>query len=376
MLAYGSVLWNGSGFSQPDDWFAANSQDGNFRPLLTATYRLNRWLDGGWMLLNLGLHIAAGCLLFALTRSIWPSLLFVAHPMAADAVASVAGRSSVLCAVFVLAALVAMDRSRWPLYVILAAAGLAAKPEAAALVLLGPIVLLWRQRYGDATRLLFVGVNVLIVCLIFWSAPLERAQQAEAVRSNGIGPAPRIPAYMPLFLSALGGYVVPSIIRPVDLSVDPDIRYSWPSMVIGIMTLPFTVPLWPYAVAPLPDVFFEHRGYLTIAFMATLATLWIGRPVAILLPLFIVLSWGRCDAYSSLLKLYEDAVKSSPMVARSHQNLGSAYGMAGRLNDAEREFTLALLLNPKMAGTRDNLALVYLRQGQFSKASELLDAGR
>src|SRR5437899_3539478 len=100
-LAYGSILWNGAGFAHPDDREAASMVCCDFRPFLAETYAFNRHV-GGWMLTNFALHVIAGWLLFAISGSLLAAWLFVAHPMAADAVASVAGRSSVLAAVFIL----------------------------------------------------------------------------------------------------------------------------------------------------------------------------------------------------------------------------------------------------------------------------------
>ena len=102
-----------------------------FRPLVNASYALDRWLWGyrplGYHLTNIGLHMAAVVLLYAWIRRILfdsgrtrsdskpargPSLaaftgaaLFAVHPMQTEAVAYVSGRSELMCAVWFIAAL-------------------------------------------------------------------------------------------------------------------------------------------------------------------------------------------------------------------------------------------------------------------------------
>jgi len=53
--------------------------------------------------------------------------------------------------------------------------------------------------------------------------------------------------------------------------------------------------------------------------------------------------------------LWESAVALSPWNARAHNNLGYAYQLAGRRDDARREYQAALLFDPRHAKARLNL---------------------
>jgi len=95
-----------------------------FRPVVNASYALDRWLWGyrpfGYHLTNVALHAAAVLLLYAWLRRILAdagsgreanlaafagAALFAVHPLQSEAVAYVSGRSELMCAVWFLAAL-------------------------------------------------------------------------------------------------------------------------------------------------------------------------------------------------------------------------------------------------------------------------------
>ena len=89
------------------------------RPVLYATFLLDRWLYGpnpvGYHLLNLLLHLGSGLLLYwiltsavpdrALTIPFWTALLFLIHPIATETVTYISGRASGLMTFFYLLAL-------------------------------------------------------------------------------------------------------------------------------------------------------------------------------------------------------------------------------------------------------------------------------
>jgi len=59
--------------------------------------------------------------------------------------------------------------------------------------------------------------------------------------------------------------------------------------------------------------------------------------------------------YSSEIRLWESSVALAPWNARGHNNLGYAYQLAGRIEDARREYRAALLFDPRHAKARLNL---------------------
>ena len=59
--------------------------------------------------------------------------------------------------------------------------------------------------------------------------------------------------------------------------------------------------------------------------------------------------------YRSEIVLWESSVALAPWNARAHNNLGYAYQLAGRTDDARREYHSALLFDPHHQKTRFNL---------------------
>lgn len=330
--AYGPILWNGAGFSMPDDLAAAQLRCCEFRPALGLTYEFNARF-GGWMLMNLALHVIAALLVLAVSRSVLAGCLFACHPMAADAVASVAGRSSILLAIAVLA-------GSW----------LVKRHLKTGLVALAALVLFSAGFTSDFLALL-----------------------------NG----PSLRTHVHRFASAMGTYAVPRMIVPASLSADPEIHYSVAGEVVGWITLPLYVPILPYIAVPLPDVFLEHRAYLCLAWIAVLMAWTMKRwPLTgvTVIAVFMAMSLHRVDVYSSPLTLFEDAVLKSPGNARAHVNLAEAYSRMNRYDDVERELLIAVKIAPDLPVVWKGLAAIRLFKGDargaltiFEKKKELLN---
>jgi Flp pilus assembly protein TadD len=66
----------------------------------------------------------------------------------------------------------------------------------------------------------------------------------------------------------------------------------------------------------------------------------------------------RNQDYHSEVALWESTATVSPGKARVHNNLGSAYELAGRKTEARQEYAFALTLNPDYRKARDNLERV------------------
>ena len=167
------------------------------RPLTFLTFWLNRRLGGanpvGYHAVNLALHAAAVLLLYECLRrllspraALWAAAIFAVHPIQAEAVDYVWGRSIVLAAALCFASLLAwITRRRWAAVAWFAVALLAKEEVAAFPVLLGLWVL--RGEHGEAeTRrekaplLLMLLLSVAAGVRVIYAAAITPASLAGA----------------------------------------------------------------------------------------------------------------------------------------------------------------------------------------------------
>jgi len=140
------------------------------------------------------------------------------------------------------------------------------------------------------------------------------------------------------------------------------------------------------SVIPLGELVAEYRMYLpsvglivavvSLAFCA--ARRFLNNRVSgsavlygVCIAIVIVLSaatYHRNSVWGSEISLWEDAARKSPQKIRPHQNLGTYYFMRGRLQDARRELSAALALDPNESEIHNNLGLVYKKQGEYDRA--------
>lgn len=69
------------------------------------------------------------------------------------------------------------------------------------------------------------------------------------------------------------------------------------------------------------------------------------------------------------VSLFEAAVAAAPRSARAHMELASAYGYAGRIDDAERHFAAALEILPDYAAAAYNRGNTFARAGRYDEAA-------
>jgi len=142
------------------------------------------------------------------------------------------------------------------------------------------------------------------------------------------------------------------------------------------------------SIIPIPDVIFEHRLYLPSVgfFSACVAALFVLRRslqqraaavAGLLLPLLALVvlvlagaAAARNDVWRDEVTLWEDIVRKSPLKARAHGNLGSAYQSRGRLDDAAREYREVIRLAPRDPGAHINLGTNLYRQRKWAEAAD------
>lgn len=368
------------------------------RPFLKITYALGLWAHGpsppGFRLVNVALHAIAAVLVFLLAAR-WLSarklaaagaaafasaIVWALHPLAAETVTYVSGRSMGLSTALLLGAMVLVARDEQPSTTRAIGAGvlavLAPLAKETALVLplllawweatLGPRDVSWRER---VRRNAPVWAGALLALLVMFALPRHR----ELV---GFSLAVRPP------LEALRGNVqaVPAMLGlwafPWRISIDPGAPLEW-GWTEGptLLRLGFLGALALLALAArrrVPWAAFAG-GWMLLAIAPSNSFVWRLDPVgvrplylasvgpAVLVGFLVSAAASRAPAagrlalasalvlacalgaglvmrnalHRSSIALWEDAVHKAPRNARAKSNLGFAYLAAGRLDDAE-----------------------------------------
>lgn len=364
---------------------------GGVRPLLKASYTLNWTLGGGFHLLNIALHAMNAALLFLIGQCLFgdrraaliAALLFALHPAATEAVTYISGRSSSLMALFYLGALYAYLRgAHWSVSSFLFLLAVATRETAVTL----PAALLlcelcrgqwpgWREilrrQWPHWTLLLAGGVFVLLNQRYFDLLAYGFGERSLAdnllTQVGGI-------SYLALRLISLHGYnidpALPTLTEWTPLLAFQSIlllalfvlgaanlrRRPW--IAFGILW--FFLQLSPTnSIVPRLDVANDRQLYLAcwglfLALCIQLRNLPVLAFTA-MIAVFAAASIVRQLDYRSEIALWESSVALAPWNARGHNNLGYAYQLAGRTDDARREYQAALLLDPAHAKARLNL---------------------
>lgn len=403
-----NVIVNEAQVHSWSNWYATLGN--GIRPLLKLSYTAN-WTMGlgviGFHLTNMLIHLLNTYLVYRLsqlfvqqqTRSaalrhvpLLAALLFAVHPIHTEAVSYISGRSASLMALLYLAALLSyvMGRTQHkPLYVtvftpLLFVLALAVKETA---VTLPFALLLWEVSFGGRWRLAlkpqWTSWLVLTIAAVFFL--LSNSYLSQMERSAGLN---SIEGNLATQLAGFV-YLLQQFALPLCLNIDPDLpllhnlaeaalpiaitvallglmvacwrRRPWISFTLGWAML-HLIPL--YVPLPRIDIANERQLYLAtwpllLALSIELTFLlegWKWRSVAAgLLITCIALTVTRNQVYRNEITLWEDTVAKSPNKARVHNNLGYAYLLAQRKEEARRELTIALQLDPNLYQAQYNL---------------------
>ena len=390
------------------NWFA--SLGNGIRPLLKFSYTLNWTMDtgvAGFHLTNLLIHLANAYLVYSLaqafTQQQWQrdslrhvplltALLFAVHPVNTEAVSYICGRSASLMTLFYLAALLSYvigrtRDSRLHMYVVtplLFILALAVKETAMTFPL---ALLLWELGCGGRWKSAFKpqwpvwAVSGIAVLFFIFSNSYFTQMQRSAEFNGLVG---NIATQLSGFAWLLRQWAL-----PLWLNIDPDLplRTSfsgtmWPILLLitlsvlmlacwrrrpwlGFALAWAMLQLLPlYLFLPRLDIANERQLYLAgwplLLALSIELSLWLNSRVFRVVAAAILLSLTsltilRNQVYASEISLWQDAALKSPDKARVHNNLGYAYLLAQRTDDARREFAAALELDPNHFRARYNL---------------------
>lgn len=401
------------------------------RPVLKMTYMLN-WVEGvgvfGFHLVNTMIHALNAILVYHLSRiflknlkadtpdqtAFLCALLFALHPAQTEAVTYLCGRSASLMTTFYLGSLLAYvhgNRSKnfWLLYAaspFLFALAVLTKESAVTL----PFALVlwewfsasqtdWKTAFRNSAvhwALLFFGL------IAVFAHPGYAKLLDSTFRFHGMGDN---------FLTQINGvyYLISRIFLLHAQNIDPDLaRFpSWDSALVakavfvgGILGCAFFCfrqkillgfGLAWFLIQLMPTNSFIQRSdvandrHFYLASWGLFLALSIGITtmirrfqqrrklllagvllVSLSLLLFTV---DRNKAYRSEVSLWEDTASKSPSKARVYNNLGYAYYLSGRYEDAHQAYLFALRLSPDNSLFHNNLILVKRILGEKGEKS-------
>lgn len=394
-----------------DAWQNTKGQGfSGIRPLLKISYMLN-WASGpgtwGFHLFNAVVHGLNVGLVYQLTSffvraiprypfngrvPLWTALVFAAHPACTEAVTYISGRSVTLMAFFYLwaMALYASARSgdnQFKLHLavpVFFALALGVKETA---ITLAPALLLWELALGTDWRtiwrrqwsswLLLSSGAIFFLMNDSYLAHMQRSAELNNLSGNITTQA------MAFF------YLARQWVLPLWLNIDPDLhvfsspdggwsflgglvavtlasvlvwrRRPWVSFAL-FWALLHWVPL--YIFLPRLDVANDRQLYLASWPLAMALVLelsaWLPRHLCrgVMVTLVLglaLLTISRNQDYDNEIALWQSTVRLSPDKARAHNNLGYAFMLAGRLQEARSQYTLALQLDPGHIKARYNL---------------------
>jgi hypothetical protein len=389
-------------------WFAGLGS--GIRPLLKFSYTLN-WTLGAsavsFHLTNLLIHLINAYLVYNLaqvfTQQQWQrdslryvplvtALLFAVHPVNTEAVSYICGRSASLMTLFYLAALLSYvigrtRDNRFYLYVaapVLFVLALAVKETAMTFPL---ALLLWELGCGGRWKTAFKPQGPVwavsgIAVLFFILSNSYFAQMQRSAEFNGL--YGNIATQLSGFAWLLRQWAL-----PLWLNIDPDLQLLtnfsgalWP-LFMFIVLFALMLACWRrrpwisfalawamlqliplYLFLPRLDIANERQLYLAawplLLALSIELTLWLNSKVfrlagAALLLSLCGLTILRNQVYTTEVSLWQDTVLKSPDKARVHNNLGHAYLLAQRNDEARSEFTTALKLDPQLYQARYNL---------------------
>lgn len=312
--------------------------------------------------------------------------VFLLHPFAANSVANIPARASLLSATFgFLAVLAAL--SAHPLYIV-PALGLAVltKEDGAGFVFPVLAVLLWHGDNGLALGLWAIGMVAFLKYLPMLKDFIHRNGDKEMApsglpvslpfRDHGYTVAVETLIRLPKWAVGFGmspyhgsGMPVPGFWKLLgSVTVVAAVMQCPPVVAILILAGPWLI----YLVCPVPDQLMEYRNYSIVAGFALLIAAV--PSVYVVLPFFLALTAIRSFPWSSRVEMWKEAARcASGDPSRALQEIGAWLKLDGKRWEAEPYLKDAVKANPRLAPAWDNLAWVQLETGRTEKGIATLE---
>lgn len=348
------------------------------------------------------------------------ALFFAVHPIQTESVTYISGRSSSLMAVFYLASLLAYTRidgsskwgGRWGIFSAFLFL-LAILTKEVGLTLPFALVLWELLKNKRAIRFIdmfkrqvfhwfvfFASMSVFFFYtryakLITYSMDIRPLKSNLLSQLNGIATTvshyilvnrlnidPDLPilnewnlTLVIVFVFLCLVFVLAVVCLILSRAGQPKIKHSTLNTASGLFAFSifwFIIQLLPTStIVPRIDIINERHFYLAgwgIFLLFSAGIVWFFTRIinnlrwmwVISIALVVVLGGytiSRNNTYKTEITLWEDTVRKSPDKARGYNNLGYAYFLAGRYDDAKRAYMRSLEINPNFTLARNNLEM-------------------
>ena len=260
----------------------------------------------------------------------------------------------------------------------------------------------------ETNKLVLTGMLVLSLLLVYLGVRYAQMGSLFTLKNDPGSLSMDRGLYFLTQMKALVFYYLWKLLLPFNLNFEPDVRLvagiSDPQWIagLGVMVLlgvgmyyqksrlAVFAGLWALVTIlptssfiPLKQIVTEHRAYLPCVgiFMAlgigilTVVHRPILRPAMVffILLVFVVLTLNRGLDFHTEIGLWEDTVNKSPQKALVHNNLAAGYLAEERIDDALRELTATLDLDPGDTDAHLNRGFIYSRQKKWEQARAAFD---
>ncbi|MBP7830417.1 MAG: tetratricopeptide repeat protein [Kiritimatiellae bacterium] len=402
------------------------------RPVINIAHTFNYALGGyhpaGYHVFNITVHILNGLLLYALLMrtlrgrgqeadlaratpvlAALAVLLWLTHPLNTAAVNYVNQRTELLTAFFTVATLYAVQRSttsRRPLAwkalgVGACGLGMGCKEVMAVVPMLalaydriflaGSWRELFRRRKGFYAGLCATWGLLFLFMLRdpirhgganWWPYLMTQAWALNRYIKLALWPHPLVFDYGVVLIQDPAAVWSAGLAILALLSLSVVLLFKAPGM--GFLALAFFLILAPSSsINPvLGQTIAEHRMYLPL-FPLILAVLlagwWFTRndrkfqrglalALLVLIPVYGTAAWRRNEVYRDPIRLWTDTVAQWPQNSRAHNNLGTLFLQAGRVDEGIASFKRAIQSGPTGYGAWYNLGLTQQFAGRYEEA--------
>lgn len=387
-----------------------------YRPLLILTFMWDAATGGQnlafWHLTNILLHAASTCLVFSVLArlevkracALLLASLFAVHPVSAQAVSWIPGRTDTVLAIWVLASferfLAFLSGRRWRdlvLHLLFLAAALLSKELAIVVPAVFGSYAFCFKNILDRRKKAALAAGWLAL-LLGWVLLRKQVLHGSSAYSLG-GMLQWLWTNAPAVLLFAG-----KMILPVGLSTYPILRDSslWlgaatvvasaalafrsrgtrPAVLLwsGFWSLAFLLPSLVYPDQAITPVFFEYRAYLSLVgvlvFFSELDFVRdfdLGRfehalGGGLLILLLGALAFANSGNYRDSMACWRSAVRASPHSAFAAKQLGTVFFFRKDFERASAEYRRALALFPYEPMAHNNLGVIALSAGRLEEA--------